>query len=335
MVNLFIDDYTLSSALPDTLSITQVQNAVTVEITIEAQTIYSTTLFPDNGTCTFYELRQIVEQNMTARGLTLAEFSLEVNYGGNSDIIDDKYIVFSRYRNINDNHLDFLQSQFLINRSYYTVPRNQTAKIPFFATPTENFSVYYDCLMLKDGNVNTTRVTINMTHYNQPHIYYLSVSPATIKAKVNALLGTDGGKLLSFTPHVGNRSIPVFVIDETPCALFKFRNTYNATESIFIFGTSTTKTEIAQKEATTMDIASFYDKTITRKHEIKTIPLTIEEANWYNEFLEADYVTTDMQGDQTDRPVLISDTSSEISNSPKDSIHIKFSWRYNDNARWV
>ena len=42
-----------------------------------------------------------------------------------------------------------------------------------------------------------------------------------------------------------------------------------------------------------------------------------------------------MSADYDEVPVLISDITSEISNRPDEKVRMKFSWRFDDNARWI
>lgn len=337
MIRLTLNDFTFSSALPDSFNIEQMTtDSVEVSITLQGQCIYTTKLYEKNGVATFYELRQIVEQNMITRGLTLASFEVSVeDDDNNEELYDAKYIIFSKYRNTNELNSEFLLSHFLVNRTYYTMPRGRSATIPFFATESESFTPYYICKFERNGEVRSYRLNYNMYHYNQPRIYNITIDPTTIKTLVDGQEGGNCGQLLSFEVHVGYRSMTVFVVDENPVAQFHFRNSYNALESIFVFGTTTFKTEVSKKEAVSQNVISFYDKSVSRKWEVKTVPLTLEEAMWYNEFLESDKVTVELSQDYTDVEVLISDITSEISDSAKDQVHIKFSWKYNDNAYWL
>ena len=163
----------------------------------------------------------------------------------------------------------------------------------------------------------------------------MPIGQSYIKNMVNYENGEDCGKLLSFTVHVGSRSLTVFVVDEKPAISFTFLNSYNAYETIFIIGTTTHKTEISRKEAVTQNITSFYDKSVSRKWEVKTVPLSQEEAMWFNDFLESDYVTLNLSQEHSDLRILISDITSEISDSSKDKVHMKFSWRFEDNSLWL
>ena len=335
MIGLNLDTYTLSSSLPDSFPIDTQEDYVEIAITLQGQCIYETRLYANNGYCTFYELRQIVEQNMIARKLTFASFELSVDYGHDWEELDDKYIIFSRHHNTFDIDLDFLMSHFLVNRAFVTIPRESYASVPFFDTGEAHFTASYDCVFLRDGEIWNYHLNYTMYLYSYPHIYYMPIGQNYIKNMVNYEQGEDCGKLLSLTVHVGSRSLTVYFVDEKPAISFSFLNSYNAYETMFVFGTTTLKTEISRKEAVTQNITSFYDKAVSRKWQVKTVPLSQEEAIWYNEFLESDYVSLNLSQEHNDVRILISDITSEISDSSKDLVQIKFSWRFDDNSLWL
>ena len=335
MMELYLDTYTLSSSLPESFLIDTQENYVDVAITLHGQCIYETRLYANRGYCTFYELRQIVEQNMIARRLTFAAFEVTVDDGHGMEQLDDKYIIFSRYHNTSSSDIDFLKSHFLVNRAFVTIPRNSYASIPFFDTGEQNFTASYDCVFLRDGELWSYNLNYTMNLFNYPHVYYMPISQTYIKNMVNYEQGDDCGKLLSFTVHVGSRSLTVYVVDEEPAMTFMFLNSYNASEYVFVMGTTTLKTEISRKEAVTQNITSFYDKAVSRKWQVKTVPLSQEEAMWFNEFLESDYVTLNLSQEHSELRILISDITSEISDSSKDKVHMKFSWRFDDNSLWL
>ena len=336
MVRLDLDDFSLSSVLPDSFVIEQVAgDFVEVVISLQGINIYTAKLYESSGIATFYELRQIVEQNMIARGLSLAALSVTAAHGDVSEQITGKYIVFSRYRNTEEFSIDFLESHFLVNRSYYTMPRDRSATVPLFSTGEEELTLVYDCVFMRDDGLFTCRLHEAMHHAPNPYIYNISVSPLAVKVAAEREVGEDCGQLLSFSLSVGERSLDVFVVDGEPCAHFYFRNSYNAEESVFVFGASKFKTEIGRKEAISQHVTSFYDKTVSRKWEVETVPLSQEEALWFNEFLESDHVTAEVSTEMARQDILIADITSEISDSAKDLVTIKFSYRFSDNARWL
>ena len=111
MICLYLDTYTLSSALPDSFLVSEVDTEyVEVTIQLQGQDIYTTRLYPNNEVCTFYELRQIVEQNMLKRHLKLASFKVIVDDGLGYMYYEGKFIIFSKYKNA-----DYVDLYFLLN----------------------------------------------------------------------------------------------------------------------------------------------------------------------------------------------------------------------------
>ena len=334
---LTLDTFTFSSALPESFTIEteQDEDHVEVDIYLDGHTAYSTRLYANSaGVCTFYELRSIVEQYMIAQNLTLASFELMISHENGGEQLEDKYIIFSRHKHVNNDTLDFLESHFLTGRPSYVMPRKSYSSISFFATPEEYCTPFIDCVFERDGEIVNYRLNYSLYYHNVPYIYNISISPMSISNMVIAA-AEDYGKLLAFTVHAGHRSMTVYVVEEEPTILFSFRNSYNAQESMPVFGTTTLKTEVSRKEAVSLNITSFYDKSVSRKWQVKTVPLSQEEAHWYNDFLESDCVTLNLSNDYPDLRILISDITSEISDSAKDLVHIKFSWRFEDNSIWL
>lgn len=337
MIGLYLSDYTFFSALPDSFNITGVtREYVEVDVALQGQCIYSTKLYKScNNTCTFYELRQIVEQNMVARGLTLASLLISVNYGSSSEQYSNKYVIYSKNRNMDSDDEDYLASHFLMNRISYTLPRGQMMILPFFATDDEYIRARYSCTFLKAGETVTYKLTQSIYQYQTPHIYNLYITADFLQDLAEQSLGDSCGQLLSFTVRVGDRSLTVYIVDEEPCVHFSFRNSFNTWEEMYVFGSETLKTEVSRKEAVVMNTSSFNDKTVSRKHEVTTAPLSQEESRWFNEFLESDEVTMEVSHDYPEQPVLISDITSEISDSAKELVRIKFSWRFDDNSQFL
>ena len=69
------------------------------------------------------------------------------------------------------------------------------------------------------------------------------------------------------------------------------------------------------------------------KHEVETAPLPYDEAKWLNQMLTSKLVKRPLDN-ETIPQVLISDITSEVSDSDKDLIRLKFSWKYADGFEW-
>ena len=187
MLNL--DTYTFSSALPESFTIeTDLdEDHVEVDIYLDGHTAYSTRLYANSaGVCTFYELRSIVEQYMIAQNLTLASFELMISHENGGEQLEDKYIIFSRHKHVNNDTLDFLESHFLTGRPSYVMPRKSYSSISFFATPEEYCTPFIDCVFERDGEIVNYRLNYSLYYHNVPYIYNISISPMSVRNMVIA-----------------------------------------------------------------------------------------------------------------------------------------------------
>ena len=337
MIGLHLSQYTLSSSLPQMFTIYGVdKESVEVSIMLQENCIYSTHLYRNSdNSCFFYEFRQIIEEYMASKGITLASLEIIVDDGNGLEQYNGVYIIFCRYKNTEFDDEDFLHKRFLTTRSYFTLPSCQLMMLSFFSTEEENNKAYFDCTFQSDRGVMSVTVRQTVYKYDRPYVYSLLVSVDYLKELADDEMGDDCGKLLSFTARMGERSLHVFIQDDEPCKHLSFRNCFNVWEELFVFGITTQKTDFSRKEAIVMGTSSFYDKSVSRKYDVSTVPLSLEEARWMNEFLESDEVVMEVSNDYLAEPVLISDITSEISDSAKEQVIIKFSYRFKDNSNWL
>ena len=78
----------------------------------------------------------------------------------------------------------------------------------------------------------------------------------------------------------------------------------------------------------------FYDETVKVKHEVETASLPYDEAKWLNQMLTSKLVKRRIE-DGSYEKVLISDITSEVTDSDKELIRLKFSWKYADGNEWL
>ena len=334
MILLYLDDYNILSSLPNEFSISQVDTWVEVSINLQGREIYTTTLHENNGIATFYGFKDIVKENMLARGLTLASLTVCAADDAGPEFYQGKYVVFADVIDCNDER-ELIWGRFLTNRSYYVMPRKGSLPLAFFTDGSEQLSAYADCVCkAEDGSIHSYRYTRTLNIQNEPRIYYDYLSATAIQERLEEQEAAPVGRLLSYTYHVGRRSMTVYVTDAPFEVDFDFRNAFNIMEHIFVYGSTKLKTSFDRKEAVSQGVTSFYDRTVERKHEVETAPMGIEEAEWFNEFLASSLVKRTLNEDYI-ATVLISDISSEISDNAKDTIKMKFAWRYHDNAKII
>lgn len=336
MINLSLSQYNLLQDIPSSFTVDEVRDTAKVTVFINGVSIYSTSLFQHNGVVTFYDLRGIIEQYMLENSLTIAIPKITAEKYGGTDVMDEEnYILFCNANDTEEIAQNLFQYKFLSTRSYYVIPRTAYQRIAFFDDGYDTVTVFAECLFLKDGEHITKRVTMNTYAPGHPSLHLVLSHPSQITLLARRQSGEDCGKLLSYAIHAGNRCMTYYVTDEEPEITFQFRNCFNAEEYLYVFGATNYKTTIDRQEAICQGKHSFYNQSVERKHEVTTVPLSIEEAHWYNELFVSPRVTVEMSGDFDEVPVLISDITSEISNRPDEKIRMKFSWWFDDNSRWI
>lgn len=336
MINFSPEWITLSSHITNVLVISSSLSEVHFAIYDGRTTIYETTLYPVRNSIMFYGLQDIIMEYMERSGKNLVNFTLttpnEVKQEENHYV--DVLVLYSKVRPSTEYDGDFVESHFLTSRSYYMVPRDFDLSLGFVSKgDVQNVKILYDCVFNRNGAIWHFRHENMRVVANRPTVYLADVIHSSIVALASAECGGDPGTLLSVTVTVGKRTMPVYFIDNKPDMRFHFSNAFGLSEEICIFGTTKLKTEIDSKEAVCNGVASQYDRSSVRLYEVETAPMTIEDAEYMNEFLECSHIVKMIPPDR-DEEILIEDISSEISDSGKDLIKIKFTWKYADNSRW-
>lgn len=335
MINLDIENICLSSSLPDRFTLTQVGNTAQCTVSLDGTDIYSTTLYADNGTAVFYDLRSLVENHMRSNGMTFASFCFEARYEDNTmEVMEDLTIVYSAIKHSMESDEVFLKGNFLSTRRNYTVPRNKDMVIGFFADGDEQIDVHVDCRFMNNGEVMAFEYQEQITSREEPAYYFVDMRWAYVASMCFSQGGSNLGTLVAATVRAGERSKTVFYTEERTSLSFLFRNAFNVQEYIHITAKETMKTDISRKEAVCQGMTSFYDESIERWHSMETCHLTEDEALWFNEFLTSHDISLLLEGTDMRLPVIVSDITSEINFSPSEQKRMKFSWKFADNNDW-
>lgn len=337
MINLNLSDYNFLQEIPSSFTITDVQDTAKVTVFINGTAVYTTSLHQYNEVVTFYDLRSIMEQHMRDNNITTALLKITAEKTGGTDTYDgDNYIIFCSRHHAVDIPENFFMWRFLTSRTYYVIPRYAYQRLTFFSDGQNEFTAFAECVFLKDNVRRVIRITLNTFQSGHPYEGHILSHPRQMSLLARRQTGEDCGKLLAYTIHADRRSMTYFVTDEEPEVTLCFRNAYNAEEYAYVFGTTLVKTTVERQEAVCQERHSFYNQTVQRRHEVTTVPLSHEQAQWYNELFESHKVTAEVdQGDNDAVPVLVSDITSEISNRPDEKIRMKFSWWFDDNAEWI
>ena len=145
-------------------------------------------------------------------------------------------------------------------------------------------------------------------------------------------------ELTAFTVRVGDRAASFF-IDKSLAGTrpFYFRNCFNVSDNLFVPAVTTAKTKVDRSLAVLCSVSQFYDATCEQTYEVQSAGLTADECSLAEQMFCSDDVRTPYESAPDDgdfdalRPVLITDSTSEIADDPEKPCQVKFTWRYAEN----
>jgi hypothetical protein len=328
ITNTFASLY-LTAHLPEKIYVGTDQPSIEVSIYVDSFKVFSSIYYPYNQVVCVQNIRSIVEDAMVEQQLDIALLQIEaMETDGSSSFVDDVKVIYSRFRTTLGSEL-FLAQNFLTTRKSALVPRNGQVNLNNYTqanTQGSNYAlIYYSVpyipgVALQYNNVmpkiqsSTERiVTVNLTH-------------AYFKGIVDTAMSTDC-KVLGVEYHIGSRQFNIFFTDEQPTETFHFLNAFNVSEIAYLYGTTTVKTDVSRNEAICGKRTQLYDETVTVKHEVETAPMTYDEAMWFSQLFTSKDVNR-KTSDRMSAAVLISDITSEVTDSNKEMVKLKFSWKY-------
>ncbi len=330
------DSYYLTAHLPESVNITTSESSIEVVIYVDNNEAFRSTFYPYNGIVCVRDIRSIVEAEMIEQQIEMGILEIDVNVsGGDSSVVDDVKVIYSAYKSLVGS-VSFLSTSFLTTRKSMMIPRDEELTLKYLdfieADKKNSAEIYYSV-----PAVSKELTFKHKVYYNSLVVLY-QITSATITS-VRFKKVVDEANLVDSKIHrvnykAGNRSFDVFFTDEQPSEVFSFLNAFNVLERVYLYGTTTTKTEVNRSEAMLGRKMQFYDETVNVKREVETAPLPIEEALWMNQLFTSKWVRRVME-DGTMATVLISDVTSEVTDSNKELVRLKFSWRYDDGVEWV
>ena len=331
------DSIYLSAHLPETVSFRTDAASLQVDIYVNDNKVFSSDYYPFEGIVKVRDICSIVEAAMLEDQLAMT--SLKIVATEPTDPIsvttDDIKVIYSRFLT-NDSSEGFLTNRFLTTRHSALIPRDGQLNLSNYAqayAQDSNVALIYYYHYAVPGVVYTYNFAMPKIQSTTEQIVTASLSHEYFKAIVDEAKSTNC-KVLGVEYRIGTRRFNIFFTDEQPTDVFTFLNAFNIEETVYLYGTTTMKTEVDRTETVCGKKTEFYDETVKTKHEVETAPLPYDEAKWLNQMLTSKYVTRPL-GEGQSSPILLSDISSEVSNSDKDLIRLKFSWKYAEGIEYI
>ena len=303
IINTTIPTLVLSAHLPDEVEIESLTSEVTVTITIDSISVFSSAYYTYNTKAYVRDIRSIVESAMLQQNLAIASLVLKVKVSTRTSALLSRTCPFTLYFYAKpyaqeSNYCEIYHTpssapgQVLKHTYYYPSKQSDTHAIKSF---TASYSQFQYLLSL--SNINSSTIS---------RVYF----------------------------HIGPREFNIYFTPDTPSDTFQFRSSFNLLDTVCLFGASTTKTEISRSEAVCCRIVSYYDEQLRVLHELETAPLTLSEARHLTELLTSRQITRQNASGEF-VPVLITDVTPEISDNNSNSVRIKFTWTYADQTEYL
>jgi len=332
-----IDTIGLSSFLSNCFTIDSQNDGdvFSVGVDVNDKNIYLTTLYGVDCKAKFYDLGILVNEYMRDHNLTLANLKVHGYYNSGMET-KEVWVVYSEFNISYELEDEFLMKHFLTTRSYYTIPRSQGIKVAFIVHTSFNEQTqgYLNaCFKLADGSIHNIQLDVSVYDYQTTHEYGYWISASAIEHLLKSKYPNDSPHVLSGSLAFGLRHIDFYFVDEEPVETLIFSNAFNVWEYFFIFGSQTIKSDFDQKEALCSGRTTLYNQTQERKIEVETVPLSLEEADWLNQFFSSNCISKEITEYHDDR-VILSDISSEISDSANEKVQLKFCWKYAEPKPW-
>ncbi len=354
------DSIYLSSHLPEEVSFETDAASLNIDIYVNNKKVFTSDYYPYNLEVTIRDIRSIVEAAMIAQRLTMTTLKIvatepveqksNITYDENGNIYvnfdeqpetpisvssDSINVVFCQFKTSMGSN-GFLTNNFLTTRHSVLLPRSGQLKVSSFTRANAQGSnealIYYQHYAIP-GKVFTYRSTFSKIQTTTEKIVSTELSYNYFKKIVDETFRTNSN-ILGVEYQIGVRHINIFFTDEKPTATFMFLNAFNIMETAYLFNTTTIKTDVDRSETVCGHQTQFYDETVKVRHEVETAPLTHDEAMWLNQMLTSRLVLKPVDNYDTAQ-ILISDISSEVSDSDKELVRIKFSWKYADGNKWL
>ncbi len=355
------DSIYLTSNLPEEISFATDKNSLKVTLFINYNEVFSSDYYPYQGVVTIRDIRSIVETTMIDNLLSLASLSIvateptesssNITYDENGNIhmtygndeqspesvlINDISVIYCIFK-VNVDSETFLNNNFLSTRKSALVPRSKKLILNYYRK--QNVKKNIGALIFY-RNLNNPEKILNencsLGDTGFPKVSGITYEILTYEYFKNIIDQKKGisSEILGVVYQIGEKLFSIFYTSEEPTESFTFLNAFNVEESAYLYNTSTIKIEVDRNEAVCGQQTQFYDETINTKHEVETCAMPYSEAKWLNQMLTSKRVTHPIDEDNLAQ-VLISDITSEITDSDKDLIHLKFSWKYADGAEWI
>ena len=291
-----------------------------------------------DGVATFYNIREIIENQLENTGKSLAEINISA-FGSTEFRFNPFYAVYLKHR-FDGSFSTFLKRNFLSTRNSKRLTADASENITYIVDDTESASLILRITYITaNGDVRTGKVSIKTAAPSSGTVLCDSYTIDYIGADSLATSNfTDyGGKVLAVSAQLGERYYSVYFPDFQPSMSLMFVNAFNAIETCQIECQTTTKSKVDSSTAVGMEQTWQYDRRLEKTYETETAALTMPELRWFEQILNSDNVALVDFANKNEEPwadsprIIITDSTCEVSDSNSELQRIKFTWQFREN----
>ena len=291
--------------------------------------IFSTTLYAVNGVVSVYDMKQLVEQYM--RDNTLAYLNCNIIASAGSETCNvTLYIIYCSQRIT-------ITAPKLAKYFFLTSQKSKEVNLASYSEDELTFFAE------KGEDISSQSTLIYSTPDGSMHRYYTSAAMVAEETGIisryltltecwRTIGGERGNTLHSFTYEVGERMFTYYFTDDIPQLQFIFRNAFNVSERITLFGKTTTVIKSKKSEAICGGRTIYYDRSNEKEYEFESVRLSPEKMRWVEQLILSHNIT---RYESDKYRVLITAFTYEVADDDKEDYIIKFTWRYADDDFFI
>ena len=327
-----------------TISILTDKEYIDIDITMSSKKLLSERYYATDGKVLLYDLRSLVEQAMRPSGLAVMQLYFEAYVDIPDDHSDDYdrsgFMVIYCDRDIDIYDFEpLLKSHFLTAAASRRVAPESFVFLPFFAFNGElvNYEIFVDYVLKGTSGHCWFAGPYQQMTASSDGVWTHTIFCKEIQRQAEDMVGAEI-ELTAFTVRVGDRAASFFIdkslSDTRP---FYFRNCFNVPDNLFVPAVTSAKTKVDRSLAVLGTVSQFYDANCEQTFDVQSGGLTADECSLVEQMICSNDVRTPYEsatydGDfDTMRPVLITDSASEIADVPEMPNMVKFTWRYAEN----
>lgn len=341
-IGFYTPNVMLTSELSD-ISIFTDHEAVDFSLYAGGTEVLSGRYYALNGSIRICDIAPLIEGAIVGNTeALLADCEIEV-YAGSESATHEFQVLYCDKDLGNLITMEWLSQNFLTLTPYRRIAPGGFFEVQWYAADREGISFRVYCTYLNAEGKRDTYSFVQSGNGLVQHgagIRREIVTLRDVEEKIKSAKRIDTLTLQSVTVRCGNRSLTVFVDPAlTGIIPFHYTNCFNVAESLVLPRVTTEKIKVDNSIASLGKSSRFYDVNISKEYEVQSGPLTSDECLQVEQLLTSPdvripwgiYSSLEEIDFYALTPIMITDFTSELSDTDEKPNSVKFTWRFMEN----